>query len=401
MGLSCSCQCQHPDGDFNTGFKELKNEKSVFSVPGHTVDITINEIETESCSKPIIFNSHLTSPKNNEKNIKVQSETAKPKEPEPMAIEEEKVEKKPKEPIADPIEPQSSRISSSVQIKKDIDPQLELPKTQRLPKKWGVSLSSEPEDQISLSDYSRNFFNSIHKIRKNPEEFLNINLPQLLKKIQNDQKIKKFFLKLEHFTFYFKSNEEQIKSAKIFLESMMKGDSQKLEDIKNSTLWSEKVYKNCLNYLKLGETEEVLLKNLANNFNYECDSGVVIFDGLMDPDTAALLYLIDNPEKREFIFCHSFDVGGSATVKTKNGMRLKTALVLVDIIYPGERERRAGKKVKDQTTYVPTLSLDHPALADLTYKDEIVDGEFTMENGKLVAVFTLEDGQIKNVNFNI
>ena len=266
-----------------------------------------------------------------------------------------------------------------------------------LTKSWTLS---RPEDKINLYDHAQSIFESINSIRTEPFKYFG-KLHKIFDLIKVENNIP--FIQFEHFTYYFKENIASIKNSEEFLKSLSPSDSRKLEDVRHATLWIEKIYNECVSNLEnLDETETVFFEKIAKNYQYECESKRTVIDGLMEPETTALLILIDNLKDRETLFTKSFDVGACACKKTNDSRRIQTELVLVDIIYPGEKERRDGKKVKkDNTPNGPSISLDHPAFDNITYKDLIVDGDFSIEGNLIKAQFVLNTGETKHETINM
>jgi len=299
-----------------------------------------------------------------------------------------------------------------VPVPKDSTPEV-FEKTKTLIQKSNLNLEVNPEDKINLKDYSMKLFDCINSIRTEPFKYFG-KIHKILENTKLDTTNNKYYINFEgfNFTYYFKESLEVLKKADDFLKELTPEDAFKLEDIRHNTFWNEKIHLDCQDHVKHpNEEESVLFGKIAKNYQYECESSRVIIDGLMDSESLALILLMDNLKDRESIFCRSYDVGACASIKTHDERRIRTVLVLVDIIYPGERERRERRSGKDRnldwkpsTEYItpgPTITLDHPAFDNITYKDEIVDGDFSIEGNLIKAQFVLNNGETKTETFTM
>ena len=271
------------------------------------------------------------------------------------------------------------------------------------PKTPSTQTKLKPEDKINLKEIAQCFFEGVNCIRSEPFTFYK-KIQDILNQIKLDENNAPYItFEKYNFTYKFRESLETLKKSEEFLTTLSPSDPRKLEDIRHNTFWIEKIYNNCQAHLnETNEDEKTFFDKVAKNYQYECLSFKIVFDGLTDGETMAILCLMDFVKERESIYYHSYDVGAAASIRTNDGNMLRTILLLVDIIYPGERERRFGQPVtKEEIPQSLVLTLDHPAFDFITYKNQIVDGDFSIEGNLIIAQFVLDSGETKNETIEI
>ena len=194
-------------------------------------------------------------------------------------------------------------------------------------------------------------------------------------------------INLENCTYRFLNNEEEIKTSMIFLKSLV---NKQLNEIHHKTiLWSENMYQTCLsniNFLSFDkENEKQLTKRIVTKINQKVSCEVITQEGLMDPEIAVLIILIDKIELRESLFCKFFDFGTAYCSMIDTEMKILTIIVLALVTH--------RKEVNHSR-----INLNHPLFNDISYKLDIVCQDFTFDNANqtVTATFTLSNGDIKN-----
>ncbi len=252
--------------------------------------------------------------------------------------------------------------------------------------------------QFDSYDHSREIFNCINDIRISPYSYVDI-LENLIKKVNTEGEIE--YLQLEDFgsLFYGKYILKNKKSGLMNLLSFLKLNRDKSYE---PIIWSEKVFNGCvvgiinLNGLHLEYSDEEgeenkIEKNYFEKTNIKFKNQIIsILEGGFPCEISALILLSEEQTHiRESLITDNFDLGACCFSLNETEYPKGILYLLFGI------RKQKEDRLLENPIIQSELDLDNSIFDNIQYKDEIMSGEFKVDNGILTAMFILENGSTK------
>lgn len=255
-------------------------------------------------------------------------------------------------------------------------------------------------DLLDTYEHSKEIFDYLNDIRLLPR-ICTETIELLISQIMTDENVD--YLEIEKLPFF----GGGIMKGKYHLKNGKKGLKDLLiliESISNNTyepiLWSEKVYQKCelnlLTYNSLNinyseDEEKNILADVGKNpFNLKNHIRGVLEGSFIPSITCILMLSEETNHVREAILTENFDVGSCCyNYSEEEFPKGMTMLVL------GIKKQREERLLEVKNINKKEINIDDPIFDFIKYKNEIVSGEFRVENGILTAIFTLENNNVK------
>ena len=266
-----------------------------------------------------------------------------------------------------------------------------------------INEQSEYEDQIGIEkfdcyNYAKDVFNSINDIRISPSIYEDL-LDSIIAKVSSDgdldyiQSADLPYKSIFNGKYMFKNKKKGLISLSSFLRSLK---DKSFEPI----LWSEKIYNKCclniinLNSLKIDYSEDDNDNSIEQLYysktNIKLKSSIqATLEGGFSPETSALFILSEATNNlRDALITENFDLG-SVAFSLDESEYSKGILLLIF----GNKKQKEDRLLESHNTNITNeIDLDNSIFDMITYKNDIVSGEFQIENQILTAKFVLENG---------
>lgn len=255
-------------------------------------------------------------------------------------------------------------------------------------------------DLVDSYEHSKEIFDYLNDIRLLPRICIDT-IEFLISQIMTDENVD--YLEIEKLPFFgggIMKGKYHLKNGKKGLKDLL----SLIESISNNTyepiLWSEKVYQKCeLNLLTYNslhinyseDEEKNILSDVAKNpFNLKNHIRGILEGSFIPSITCILMLSEETNHVREAILTENFDVGSCCyNYSEEEFPKGMTMLVL------GIKKQREERLLEVKNINKNEIDIDDPIFDYIKYKNEIVSGEFRVENGILTAIFNLENNTVK------
>lgn len=255
-------------------------------------------------------------------------------------------------------------------------------------------------------DHGREIFDALNEIRLTPGSYIEY-LNEFIASLDSDEDV--LFIDFQKYPFY-SLNKDKTKYQLNHGIAGLNDLKLLLEANKYNTfdpiLWSEIIYTQCmidLNNLNNPEIQYTdddesdcnvnytnsFYSKVRSNFQQKISS---LIEGNFVPLLSAIMLISNEPLTiMKLMLCENYEAG--ACYYTRNDNDYKHGIVLITLGMKKHREQRLLEfpliHVKDH------LDLNNPLFEYIDYKSNIAEGSFKIENGILIAYFTLDDNSNK------
>jgi hypothetical protein len=268
-----------------------------------------------------------------------------------------------------------------------------------------LSFNSDPKNNFDCYEHSKEIFNFINDIRLNPGVCIDL-IEEIITKVQTDGNVD--FIEIETLPYLgggFLKGKYQLKNGKKGLKDLLSFLLSNKDKVYEPVLWSEKAYSKCelgiinLNGLNIhysddeeNNTEKFEKQNENNKHKNDFKSQVQgILEGSFSASITAILLLSEEISHiREAFIVENFDTGACCYTNSEEDYPKGISMLIFGI-----KKQREERLLEMPSINTNELDLDDPVFDYIKYKNNIVSGEFTVENGLLTATFTLDDNSTK------
>lgn len=258
---------------------------------------------------------------------------------------------------------------------------------------------AEKIKKLNVLDYSKSLFSSLNNIRLNMKKY-----GLILEKLssfdskeselritgvdlsEEDQKVVKHLLQ------YLSTHEDKVNIVKEISTFLLSKEPTK------EIAWNQDVYDIIMKYASKEELKEEIPQELRIDINKALQKNIsgTIFSmsKFYEPYNLIWHLLINNKEKIDSLLLDEYLVGCSVTVKKE----FTTSLILLNM----SRHKPIIDGVNPVTGAKDPLTLDEKFFDNLTYKDQVIEGNyFYTDDNVLNVIFKFWNGETKEENIVI
>lgn len=270
-----------------------------------------------------------------------------------------------------------------------------------------LSFNSDPKNNFDCYEHSKEIFNFINDIRLNPGVCIDL-IEEIITKVQTDGNVD--FIDIETLPYLgggFLKGKYQLKNGKKGLKDLLSFLLVNKDKIFEPVLWSEKAYSKCelgiinLNGLNIHYSDDDDIINadikldkhnneIKNKDDFKSQVQGILEGSFSASITAILLLSEEISHIRESIITENFDTGACCYTNSEDDYPKGISMLIFGI-----KKQREERLLEMPSINTNELDLDDPVFDFIKYKNNILSGEFTVENGLLTATFTLDDNSIK------
>lgn len=266
--------------------------------------------------------------------------------------------------------------------------------------------NKEDNQTIDCYEHSKEIFNYFNDMRMNPGLCISL-VEEIIYKVQTDGDVD--YLEVENLPYQgggLMKGKYQLKNGKKGLKDLVILLSSIKDKSFEPILWSEKAYSKCelgivnLNGLNIRysddedrtENKQVIPQETLDRSKVHFKLQVQgILEGSFSASITSILLLAEESAHiREAFLTENFDSGACCyTISEEEYSKGITLMIF------GIKKQREERLLETPTINTNELDLDDPIFSHIKYKEDIVSGEFRVDNGLLTAIFVLEDNSTK------